>query len=200
MAKIILGSSSTWRQNLAKTQLGIDVELMPPDVDERKIVQEKKPKTPQEHTLLLAESKLNFLLNKVKEEKTIIICCDTIVYFNNEILEKPDDKNECIKQIKSWCKKDSIIEVYTSVAIGSTDPRNVKTTCERADVKMMRDLNDDEIEPYINETQCIKSSGSLVVEYLLDKNAAVIVGDQTVIEGLPIKPTQKMIKEIKQKL
>ena len=197
--RVILGSSSKWRQNLAKTQLGIDVDLMPADIDERKVAQERQPKTPEDHTLILAESKLNHLLEKVKEEKTAIICCDTIVFFNNKILEKPNDKNECIEQIKSWSKKDSRIIVYTSVAIGSTHPRNIIKTCEHADIVMTRDLSDEEIETYIKETDCIKSSGSLIVEFLLEHNAAVIEGDQTVIEGLPIIAVRKILDEIKQK-
>ncbi|OHT12732.1 Maf-like protein [Tritrichomonas foetus] len=197
--KVILGSSSKWRQNLAKKHLGYDVSLLPADIDEKKVAHEANPKTPQEHTTVIAKAKLEHLLTKVTDPKTIIICCDTIVYFDGNILEKPTDHDDCVNMIKMWSKNGDRTEIYTAVAIGSTEPRIILSAVERADVVMTRDLKDEEIEPYIKESGCIQSSGSVIVESLIDMNAAVIDGDQTVIEGLPISCVKRMIEEIAKK-
>lgn len=210
--RVILGSSSKWRRSLAKKHLGLDVELLPADIDERKVAKDKNPQTPQEHTLVIAKAKLEHLLSLVSsdpnrnENPAIIICCDTIVYFNGEILEKPIDHEDCVRMIKLWCNKGCRVEIYTAVAVGSVDgpkdkPRFISLSdVERSDIVMTRDLRDDEIEPYIQSSDCILSSGAVIIEDLMNVGAAVIDGDQTVIEGLPITSVKKMMDEIKVKL
>lgn len=210
--RVILGSSSKWRRALAKEHLGLDVELLPADIDEKKIAHEANPKTPEEHTLVIAKAKLDHLLSMISsdpkrdERPVIIICCDTIVYYNGEILEKPIDHEDCVRMIKLWGKKGCRTEIYTATAVGSVDgpkdhPRIISLSdVERSDVVMTRDLQDNEIKNYISKSDCIKSSGAVIVEDLMDINSAVIDGDRTVIEGLPIKGVQKMMDEIKSKI
>lgn len=210
--RVILGSSSKWRRSLAKKYLGLDVELLPADIDERKVAKDFNPQTPQDHTSIIARAKLEHLLSLSTTDQNrngnpvIIICCDTIVYYNGQILEKPIDHDDCVKMIKSWDKKDCRIEVYTAIAVGSVyGPKGNPITIslsevERADVVMTRDLKDEEIEPYIQASDCLQSSGALIIENLMDMKASVIDGDQTVIEGLPISKAKQMIDEIKVKI
>lgn len=210
--RIILGSSSKWRRSLAKKHLGLDVELLPADIDERKVAKDSNPQTPQDHTSVIAKAKLEHLLSLVSSDQNrnndpvIIICCDTIVYFNGQILEKPTDHKDCANMIKLWGKKGCRVEVYTAVAVGSVyGPKNSPKTIslcevERSDVVMTRDLKDDEIESYVKNSDAIQSSGAVIVEDLMDMNSAVIDGDQTVIEGLPISNVKKMMDEIQTKI
>ncbi|KAH0795523.1 Maf-like protein [Histomonas meleagridis] len=197
--RVILGSSSKWRRELAKKYLGCESDLMAADIDEKKIAREAKPKTIQDHPLVIAKAKLSHLLGKVNDPKTLILCYDTIVVCNGKILEKPDSEEECISMIKMWAKKDEIIEVYTAIAIGLTEPRIEKFDVQRADIKMTRDFTDEDVQTYIQKSNsmCITSSGAVIVEDLIDMNSAVISsGEMSVIEGLPIEGTKQIINEI----
>ena len=196
--KVILGSCSKWRRQLAKQYLNIDMELMPAGIDEREAAKSANPNDVSDHPMVIAKAKLAHLLQKVKEQNTLIMCFDTIVCCNGKILEKPRDQKECIEMIKTWAKKDTIIEVYTAVAIGLTKPRIERYECQRADIRMTRDLMEDEISEYIKKSNCIVSSGAVVVEDLIDVNAATVDGDQTIIEGLPIEACKRIIKEIEE--
>lgn len=210
--RIVVGSSSRWRQQIAKTQLGIDVELMPPDIDEKQVAHKFQPKTPQEHTQVISNAKLDFLLSKLEsdtsrgENPVIVICCDTVVYYNNNILEKPIDKNECLETIKSWGIKNARIGVYTAISVGAISgsqnsiQKVTLSEVHKSDVVMIRDLTNDDITFYFNNSNCIDSSGSLIVETLMEMKAAIIDGDQTVIEGLPVAPCKRMIQELESKL
>lgn len=197
--RYILGTTSIWRQQIAKTQLGIPTTLMPADIDEKAAALNKPDPGPISHTSTIAKAKLDFLLPQVNEPNTILMCFDTVVY-TDKILEKPKDMEECRQMVRSWAKKDSIVQIYTAAAIALNEPRIIKTSCERADIIMTRNLNEDEIDPYIEASGALKSSGSVIVEELLKLNACVIKGDQTVIEGLPVTCVKGLIDDIKSSL
>ena len=181
---------------MAKNHLGIDVALMPPDIDERE-AGTRSDGSPESHTSVIALAKLEYLLQKIPEPNTIVMCCDTIVYNDGKILEKPSDMEECVKMVRTWGKKDNRISVYTAIAVGRTEPRNIQSSVERADIVMTRDLTEEEIPQYIETSGALQSSGAVIVESLVEMNAAVVEGDQTVIEGLPITATKKFLELLK---
>lgn len=206
--EIILGSSSQWRQSLAKKYLGDNVILMPPDIDERQISNCHDSQNPQKHTSIIARAKLDHLLSKLKthsttkNKKIIVICCDTIEYFNGEILEKPKDTEDCLRMIRLWSKNGCRTEIYTSIAIGGLCTQNdnfqtfIETDVQRADLVMVRDFTNDEIMTYIKNKDCMKSSGAVIIDDVLQSGAGIVEGDKTVIEGLPIPSVLTLIKKI----
>lgn len=198
MTKYVLGSSSRWRRELAKKHLGIEVALMPADIDERAAAKSAKDSTPESHTAVIAAAKLSHLLEKVTEPDTVIMCFDTVVFSNGCILEKPTGMDDAIATVRKWAKKGNRIGVYTGVAIGRTTPRSVKECVERADIVMTRDLQEEEIPGYIERSHGLESSGVVIVEELVAMNAATVEGDQSIIEGLPITATKRILEELAQ--
>ena len=196
MTKFVLGSSSQWRRQLANKFLGIEVALMPADIDERAAAKGAKDGTPEAHTAVIAAAKLEHLLGQVKEPNTVIMCFDTVVYSNGRILEKPADMEDAVAMVRMWAKKGNRIGVYTGVAVGRTEPRSIRECVERADIVMTRDLEESEIPGYIERSNGLYSSGAVIVEELVEMKAATVDGDQSVIEGLPIAGTKKIIAEL----
>ena len=196
MTKFVLGSSSQWRRQLANKFLGIEVALMPADIDERAAAKGAKDGTPEAHTAVIAAAKLEHLLAQVNEPNTVIMCFDTVVYSNGKILEKPADMEDAVAMVRMWAKKGNRIGVYTGVAVGRTEPRSVHECVERADIVMTRDLEESEIPGYIERSNGLYSSGAVIVEELVEMKAATVDGDQSVIEGLPIAATKKIIAEL----
>lgn len=194
--KFVLGSSSRWRQDIAKNQLGVEVELMPPDIDEREAAKGAKDGSPEAHTSVIAAEKIASLLPKLKEDNMIVMCFDTIVYSGSKILEKPKDMDECIAMVKGWAKAGNRIEVYTAVAVARNTPLMERSSVERADIVMTKDLDDAGVETYIKKSFAIESSGAVIVEDLIEMGVATVDGDQSVIEGLPINAVRRFIDEI----
>ena len=77
-----------------------------------------------------------------------------------------------------------------------TEPRSIRECVERADIVMTRDLEESEIPGYIERSNGLYSSGAVIVEELVEMKAATVDGDQSVIEGLPIAGTKKIIAEL----
>lgn len=193
---VILGSSSKWRRQLAKQYLGVETELMAPDIDEREVAKAAAPGDPSDHPLVIARAKLAHLLQRVRGRRALILCFDTVVCCGGEIMEKPESAEECVAMVRKWAKGGTVIDVYTGVAVGHTEPRVERSECHRAGIRMTRDLSDKEVEEYIAKSNCIVSSGAVVVEDLIEMGAAEVDGDQSVIEGLPIEACRRLMGEI----
>ena len=193
--RYILGSSSKWRQNIAKKGLGVQIELFPAEIDEKAAAIAANPQTPEDHVKAISLAKLNHLLGEIDTPNTVIMCFDTIVY-HGRILEKPNSKAECRDMINLWGKKNLKTAIYTGVAIGLTEARKVVNVVERADVIMTRNLTDDEVTNEVENSPAMTSSGSMIVEDLIDLQAAIIDGDQTVIEGFPLERVKSIIQQL----
>jgi predicted house-cleaning NTP pyrophosphatase (Maf/HAM1 superfamily) len=194
--RLVLGSSSKWRQAIAKQCLGGDVTLIPADIDERQAALTVTEPGASNHCAVIALAKLNSLLHIITEPSSIIMCFDSVVYHRGTILEKPDNASVCESMVRSWAKADERIQVYTAVAIGLNSPREVRQTVEVSDVVMKRDLTDEELDKYLKTSGCLGSSGALIVELLLEFGAAAVEGDQSVIEGFPKTVVQGIVADL----
>ena len=196
--KIILGSSSKWRREIASKELGQEVELRIPDIDEKEIALNSKVTNPQDHVLVIAKAKLEKIMKENFNEKVIFMCFDTVIVTDNIILEKPNDQKHMIEMLKTWCLKDKITSIYTAVCMGTNFPLKTVFSVEKADVTLLRDLTIEEFNNYISHEDCLVSSGAMVVEYLIDYNCVKIDGDINVIFGLPIQKVKENFEILKQ--
>ena len=113
---IILGSGSPRRRELL-SELGINFKVIKSEFPENLKKEGVEPKKYVEETCL---GKFNYFLEHQKvEDCDILITADSIVEFNNKILEKPKSKEEC----KAWFKEYSGNKVicYTYMVIGIID-------------------------------------------------------------------------------
>ncbi len=198
---IILGSKSKWRQDIAEKHLGIPVQIFQTDFDEKQVVINNNPKTPEEHVQLIAKGKLNSIKNKRKEinpnQNEIILCYDTIVYCNGIILEKPTNKGDLAKMVNLWGKQNVITSIYTAVSIGKLNSDDTDyNTVLRAEVKFIRNFTEKEYMDYINDDWVSSSSGGYIVEKLLELNLVKIIeGSIDIIQGFPIEVTKQAVSK-----
>lgn len=172
---IILGSNSPRRKELLAA-LGFEFKTLNPDIDESFSVEIPVEKVAE----YLAEQKANALENQLQKDD-LLICSDTVVVINNEILGKPTNvKNafEILKQLSGNTHK-----VITGVALKSID----KTTIFSAEtIVSFTDLSDEKIRFYIENFQPFDKAGSYGIQDWIGLiGVKKIEGSYTNVMGLP---------------
>ena len=194
--RIILGSTSKWRHEIATNALGMNIEMMEANIDEKATAREANPKTPSDHVSAIAKGKLDKIFSLVTGDPAIVMCYDTVVVYDNQILEKPIDHDDLVRMVKLWGSKDKITSVYTALAIGRTDTNERIYEVHVSRVIMTRDLTSEEFEKYVNGKYVKYSSGALITEDLIEINACRIDGNLDTIQGLPVEATINAVRKL----
>jgi len=181
--KFILGSQSPRRKELL-TAMGYDFEILIPSVDE--IFPEKiSPYLVAEY---ISNLKLNALIPQIDSED-LLICADTIVLLENEILGKPTNRIDAEKMLGKLSGKTH--EVITGVSIYFKG--NQVDFSERTSVRF-KVLNQNEISFYLDKGDAFDKAGSYgIQDWIGAIGIERIDGSYTNVMGLP---TQKLQMEI----
>lgn len=186
--KIILGSKSPGRRE-ALERHGYKFDVMVSGINEEAIRSDDYWLLP----LLIARGKAKALLPKIKED-AILITSDQVVVCNGELREKPKDALEAKKWLKSYEHHHSI--AITSVVV--TNTANNKTA-EGVDVVKVyfNKIPDKIIDMLIKKGRILQTAGACVGEDpLLNPYIKKLDGDMDSLTGLPMKLTQKLLKEV----
>jgi len=182
--KIILASKSPRRQNLLK-ELGVDFEIV-----ENNNVDEVYPEDLTKHDIpvFLAEKKAQGLFSKITGNE-LIITSDTIVLFNNEVIEKPVDYNDAVKMLNKLSGNKHT--VVSGVCI-TTKQKQVSFSAD-TDV-YFNHLTDDEIKYYIDNFKPFDKAGAYgIQEWIGFIGVEKIEGSYFNVMGLPV---QKLYAEL----
>lgn len=152
--QIILGSKSPRRQHLLK-ELGLDFEIKTYETDEDFSENLKKEQIP----VFLSQKKASAYQEELKNEKNLIITCDTIVWINDYALNKPNNKEEAIAMLQTL--SDNCHQVYTGVTL-STKNKSI-SFFEETHVYFKK-LSLEEINYYIDNFQPYDKAGSYGVQ------------------------------------
>lgn len=172
---IILASASPRRQAFLKS-MNIDFEVRLQPVDE------VYPNTLKgsEITDYLAKLKSEPFKNQLKD-KDILITSDTIVWLDDKPVEKPKDKNDAFRMIKSLSNKTH--EVMTSICFTQTTQQKVVNTITKVTFKA---LTDDEIWYYVNTYKPLDKAGAYGIQEWIGAIAITnIEGSYNNVVGLP---------------
>lgn len=183
MTKWILGSGSPRRKELLA---GIGVEFTIRTKDTEEVYPENL--APQDVPLFLAELKAKALLPDLAQNETVI-CADTVVILNGEIIGKPVDRIDAISMLKRLSGQTH--EVVTGVFIGNNQQQLLQ-----ADSTMVTftSLTDDEIIHYVDRYQPFDKAGSYGVQEWLGYVAVEkLVGSYTNVMGLPTHVLYRML-------
>ncbi|ASS48529.1 MAG: septum formation protein Maf [Candidatus Fluviicola riflensis] len=185
MTKWILGSGSPRRKELLA---GIGIEFSVRTKDTEEIY--PKNLDPQEVPLFLAELKAKALLPDLAENETVI-CADTVVILNGEIIGKPVNRDDAISMLKRLSGQTH--EVVTGVFIGNTKKQLLQSDSTMVTFTM---LTDDEIANYVDLYQPFDKAGSYGVQEWLGYVAVEkLVGSYTNVMGLPTHVVYRMIED-----
>ena len=135
------------------------------------------------------------MLSKIKAEalgdsENIVIGADTVVAIDNEILGKPENREDAFLMLKKLSGRTH--SVYTGVTI--LKGKKTKTFCEETKVEFY-DLSDDEIKKYVETGDCDDKAGSYGIQGLGGLLVRGICGDYNNVVGLPVAKLSRELKE-----
>lgn len=175
--QLILGSASPRRKQLIEG-LGFLFSVFSIDADESFPADLKRENIP----LFLAKKKADAYPNELREQE-LLITSDTIVWCNDKVLNKPNDRDEAMKMLKELSGK--MHEVYTAVHLRSS--LKSESFYETSKV-YFKDLTDEEIEYYIEKHEPFDKAGSYgVQDWMGYVGIEKIEGNFYTIMGLPTK-------------
>ena len=168
---LVLASASPRRRAIL-TDLGIEFEVCPSDVDETILGNE----TPEAAAIRLARSKA-----LAAPEGRWVLSADTIVAINGQILGKPVDADEARSTLQLLRRLTH--QVITALSV-RTPAGRIFSTFDVAHVTM-RSYSDDEIETYIETGDPFDKAGSYAIQHPTFAPVAALDGDRETVIGLP---------------
>lgn len=189
--KIILASQSPRRKKLLE-QLGFELEIIPPGIDESTY---SILLSPAEVAKFLAKEKALSVMKQVSVP-ALIIAADTIVVLECDILNKPETENEAELMLSRLSGKTH--QVCTGITIADTETGRVIDDVQITKVTF-RELSIEEIRAYIATGSPLDKAGAYGIQ---DDFGAVfvsnIVGCYYNIVGLPLEMLYSNLKKIRE--
>ena len=192
--EIILASNSARRKDLFN-MLNIPFRSMDSGLDER---MEEKKLSGLSHCEKVKEiSRLKALkANEQLKGDRLVITADTVVIFNDIVMNKPDDRKMAVENLKMLSgKAHKVYTAYTILKDNGCGEQSIKTKICGSDV-YFRNLTEDEINSYVDTKDPFDKAGGYGMQgkgaLLVDK----IDGDFYNIIGLPISSLYEDLKLI----
>lgn len=186
MPGIVLASQSPRRKQLLQWA-EIDFEIMVAATDESF----PKELQPIEAAIYIAREKAKAVQKKAHDK--IIIAADTIVVLNNEIINKPVDRNDAINILKKL--SGSHHKVITGVVILQGD--QMASFADSTDVEF-HSLTQDQIEFYIDKYKPYDKAGAYAIqEWIGVVGIKCINGDFYNVMGLPVSRLVRALQSFK---
>ena len=175
--QFILASKSPRRQYLLK-ELGLNFEIRTKEVDESFPEHLQAAQIP----LYLSEKKANEFEDELTDDM-IVITSDTIVWVENQVLNKPTDKADAIRMLQLLSGK--MHEVYTGVCLKSKHKTRSFYACTNVYFKT---LSLQEIEYYVTNYNPYDKAGAYGAQEWIGYIAVEkIEGSYFNVMGLPLK-------------
>ena len=180
---IILASSSPRRKQLMK-KITSNFSIVTPKVDERMCIAPISS-----YALELSKIKAYEVASRYPNDQ--ILACDTIVVFNNKIINKPKDNQDAKNILKMLSgKKHIVISGYTYIDKQCEINHSVKTYVT------MNKLSDDLINEYVSKGYAKDKAGA----YGIQDNFPLVNHIEGSFDNVMGFPTEDIIKHIKNKL
>ncbi|SBS31800.1 Maf-like protein YceF [Marinomonas aquimarina] len=188
MQKLILGSSSIYRQNLLK-RLGIPFSTLSPDIDESRLDGEHA----ESYIERITKAKAAALVTQL-EDDCILITSDQCATFAEDIIGKPHSADKAIAQLKRFSGQ--TVTFLTGLYLLNTRTQQERYILSRYKVTF-RELSDAEIQRYVAIEAPLDCAGSFKCEGLGVALFAKMEGnDPTSLEGLPLIETSKSLRQL----
>ncbi len=186
--KIILGSSSKYRQRVLK-EMGYQFEILSSDVDEKAI----RFDDPQNLVLVLAKTKAEALLKRIKEP-AILITADQVVTCDGEIREKPESEQQAREFLDSYGR-------FPASTVSAVVVTNTQTKKQAQGVQIstiyFKPLPQDIIEKLITKGEVFHCAGGFRSEDpLVQPYIEKIDGTIDSLMGLPKELTKRLMLEV----
>ncbi len=185
--EIVLASASPRRREL----LGIIVPQFTctkPDFDESSV----EIKDAKQKAMTLSREKCKAVMAEYKGKDAVIISSDTVVDLDGEILEKPTDKADAYRMIKSL--SDNVHMVHTAVSVCK---KGIIYTFADTTRVYVDKIPEEEILRYIETEEPYDKAGGYAIQGFMGGYISKIHGSYHNVVGLPLAKLNKLLKNIK---
>ncbi len=195
MMKLILASGSPRRREIMH-RCGLEFELLKVDVDES-----YEAGDPQEIVEMLSKRKAEAAKDLLQGEceglkqsgdGCIIICADTMVAADGEILGKPKDREDAGRMIRLLQGRTH--QVYTGVTLVK-ESFSMATFSEKTDV-IVQPMTEEEIAAYVETGECDDKAGAYAIQGIFSSYIQGFVGDYDNVVGLPMKRLSMELRKL----
>ena len=173
--RLVLASGSPRRRELLE-RLGLDFDVVAPDVDETRYPDE----VPAAYVDRVARSKSA----AVAGDGLIVLAADTIVVHEGRVMGKPGHPEEARTMLRRI--EGDVHEVFTGLAIGAWDTgAQIKSVVDVAEVTMLP-MTEEEIAWYVGTGEPLDKAGGYALQGLGGLFVGKVVGSPFTVIGLPI--------------
>ncbi|MEY4596481.1 MAG: septum formation protein Maf [Bacteroidota bacterium] len=184
--RLVLGSASPRRKALL-SELGFEFRVLTADADESF----DPALSPEELVLSICRKKIAAIWPQINDDEKLI-CADTVVYLNGEILGKPTNKAAAIEMLQKLSGQTH--EVYTGVVIKDTSGEHQLVDCTTV---RFQELKLEDIIHYIEEHQAMDKAGAYGIQDWIGHIGIVeIRGSYTNVMGLPTQRLYPFLKNL----
>lgn len=180
---MILASASPRRRELLGA-CGIDVTVLPADIDETRLPDESATELVER---LASEKALAIARELTPRDGELLVAADTIVWDESgDVLGKPDDAADAQRMLKILSGRTH--HVSTGVCVAAFDVRDGwrrSSFVETTDVTFF-ELTDAQVEAYVASGEPMDKAGAYGIQGLGRSLVSGIVGDYPNVVGLPV--------------
>lgn len=187
MTKLLLASTSPARKRLL-TDAGIVFETRSPGVDEDALVDQQKPATIQDMTLLLARAKAEAV-----SFDGLILGCDSALLFDGEMLGKPHHPEVAIARWQKMRGKTGVLASGHWLIDGETGAATGKVTQTSVS---FANLSDEEIHKYVATGEPLQVAGAFTIDGIGGAFVERIEGDYHTVVGLSLVALRELVTEL----
>lgn len=185
MTPVVLASASPRRRALLRA-LGLDVEVVPSNVDEH------FDGKPSDMVVSNARNKRDDVSARL-DRPSIVIAADTLVFLDGAPLGKPADFDEAKAMLRRLAG--ATHEVITGVAVAHTGQGVAAEGAEITEVTF-RDLTDAEIDAFVAAVKPLDRAGAYTVDGPGSLLVASYRGCYQNVLGLPMVRLDRLLREI----
>lgn len=187
MTKLLLASTSPARKRLL-TDAGIVFETRSPGVDEDALVDQQKPATIQDMTLLLARAKAEAV-----SFDGLILGCDSALLFEGEMLGKPHHPEVAIARWQKMRGKTGVLASGHWLIDGETGAATGKVTQTSVS---FANLSDEQIHKYVATGEPLQVAGAFTIDGIGGAFVERIEGDYHTVVGLSLVALRELVTEL----
>lgn len=187
--KIVLASASSRRRELLK-RLTENFEVIASNFDERSVQFDGNCSS---YVMKLAQGKAKNVCSKLKNSNSIIIGCDTVVFFKGKILGKPCNVEDAFNMLKSLSGNEH--KVYSGIAIIDKSSNKIikDSVCTRV---VFSKIDDRHINEYLKTGEYRDKAGAYGIQGLGGIFVKEIHGCYYNVVGLPLNKLYNMLSEV----
>lgn len=187
--KIVLASSSTYRQSILK-KLNIPFTSLAPDIDESAIIGESI----EEQVKRLAAQKAASVAEQLNDEEIFVIGSDQLASLNGKVLGKPGHYLNAKQQL--LMASGQTVQFYTGLSLLNTATNQIKTLADIYSVTF-KTLTEKQIDTYLNIEKPFDCAGSFKSEGLgIALFKSLDGSDPNSLIGLPLIKLVELFEKI----